>query len=70
LSPYNPIVKKLYRIDGIILGKKVDAQRYQLEIDICGIRKLMNQPAAKSGQHCTVIPLIKKSNQTGSLNPL
>jgi len=42
LSPYNPAVKKLYRIDGVIRGKKVDPRRCRLELDVRGVQKLMN----------------------------
>ena len=42
LSPYNLAMKKLYRIDGVIRGKKVDPRRCRLELDVRGVQKLMN----------------------------
>ena len=43
MSPYNPGVKKLYKIDGAILGDKIDAGRCRLELDVCGIRKFFQK---------------------------
>ena len=39
MSPYNPGVKKLYKIDGAKLVDKRDAGRCRVELNICGIRK-------------------------------
>jgi hypothetical protein len=40
MSPYDAAIKKLYRIDGALWGKKVDAERCRLELDVRGIRKI------------------------------
>jgi hypothetical protein len=42
LSPYNPAIKRLYRIDGVLWGNEVDTRRCRLEMDVLGIRRLMN----------------------------
>ena len=41
LSPYNPVVKKLYNIDSVMAGDQIDAGRCRLEIDVRKVRKFM-----------------------------
>lgn len=40
MSPYNPVIKRLYNINSTMLRDKVDAGRCRLELDIGGIRKI------------------------------
>jgi hypothetical protein len=41
LSPYNPDIKKLYRIDSLTVDNRIDPGRCRLEIDVREIRKLL-----------------------------
>ena len=50
LSPYNPDVKQTYRIDCVMFKNEIDTKRCRLEIDVCGIQKLVESHQVNNAQ--------------------